>query len=77
MKNFTLVIKWDRLRKGEFPAQELKDCDPMMQIEDERISVFERKITLTSEISDDEDINALCYEIGSLIGTLVTNRHHR
>ena len=75
MKPLKITIDWDRIRQGEFPGKELKECDSEMQITIERVSALKQKITLETNIPDEEEINNVSYEIGSLIGTIVANRY--
>ena len=75
MKPLKITVNWDRLRQGEFPTEELQKCDDKMQITIEKISAFKQKVTLETIISDEEETNDVSYEIGSLIGTIVSNRY--
>jgi hypothetical protein len=75
MKPLKITITWDKLRQGEFPEKELKECDDAMQITIEKVSTLRQKITLESTIPDEEDVCNVSYEIGSLIATIVTNRY--
>lgn len=73
-KPFNLTISWDRLRSGEFPKQELLDCDKELNIDIERVSVSQQRITLNTTIPDTEDINEISFEIGRLVSTITSNR---
>lgn len=75
MKPLKITIDWDRLRQGEFPEKELQECDDKMQITIERMSALKQKITLETTIPNEEETNNVSYEIGSLIGTIVSNRY--
>ena len=75
MKPLKITIDWDRLRQGEFPEKELRECDDKMQITIGKVSVLKQKITLETTIPDEEETNDVSYEIGSLIATIVTNRY--
>lgn len=74
MKPLRITITWDRLRQGEFPKEELEGCSPSMDIITEKLSPLKEKITLIDSIPDDEEEADIAFEIGSLIGTITTNR---
>ena len=74
MKNFTLTIKWDRLRQGDFPTEDIKKTDTNATISIEKVSNFKEKITITTLIEEEENELEVAYEIGSYIHSISINR---
>ena len=75
MKDFKLTFTWDRLRQGELPEKDLLEVDPNTIIEKVKVSNFQQSITLSTTIEDNEDEMTIAIEIGSLLGTIVSNRY--
>ena len=48
MKRFELTIKWDRLRKGDFPSKQLEDLG--CNVESRREDIFKELITISMDI---------------------------
>ena len=70
MKRFELTIKWDRLRKGNFPSEQLEvlGCN----VESRREDIFKEFITVSMDIEEDENQLELAYELGALVECLTT-----
>ena len=76
MKNFTLTIKWDRLRQGEFPTEEFKKAsNANTEIIIEKITNFQQKVTIKTVIDDNENELELAYEIGSYIHSILVKNN--
>ena len=74
MKNFTLTLKWDRLRQGDFPIETFKKTDTNANISVEKVSNFKEKVTITTLIEENENELEVAYEIGSYLHSITMNK---
>ena len=75
MKDFKLTFTWDSLRQGELPEKDLLEVDPNTIIEKVKVNTFQQSITLSTTIEDNEDEMTIAFEIGQLLGTIVSNKY--
>ena len=70
MKRFELTIKWDRLRKGNFPtkALEVLGCN----VESRKEGIFTELITIHMDIEENENPIGIAYELGATVQALIT-----
>jgi hypothetical protein len=72
MKNFELTIKWDRIRQGEFPTEEIKQIDNITKINVEKLSAFKQKVTIKTLIEENENELEVAYELGGYIHSITS-----
>jgi hypothetical protein len=75
MKQFKITITWDRLREGEFPAEQLKNISSSIEITSKKLERFTEIITISDQMEQDEDELVVAYELGRLIHSISVSRY--
>lgn len=73
MKEFKLVIDWDKFSDGEFPTDKVKEIDADANVSIENTNSYrKKKVTISTHIEDGDDPLAIAYEMGRYIHSLLT-----
>ena len=74
MKALKFSITWDRMNYGEFPYDEVKEADPNMKICSKKISNFQRRISFSTLIEDNESELEVAYTIRNFVHSIVRRK---